>query len=590
MKWSNSDADLLAEIDKDARAQSFLNGYSTQFYLACDDERLYFAGPQRPNFIAVSQSDGKMLWQQPDGVRHVVAHPQGVFAITDIRNKIKSGRIDTSNGELLEELYPRRGCTRVTGSLDSLFLRARNGTIRQLLDGDRSVNNIAPMRPPCHSGVIISDGMLCWGPWMCGCNLSFYGHVGLGPKSSRPEPNQRIERFSVSSARGALVTSKRADWPRRVLCGVETPTSSVSVEQPVSRCWDIQIGDHPTPALIADGLVVLADGRGVVQAVDQRAGKNRWTYYLDGPVFAAPQISGGIVVVGGADGRVHAVRLTDGKLLWRHLIAIRDERIHFYDRLISRWPVSGGIVVQNGVVYAAAGIAHYDGLRVCALSLNDGQPIWCNNSSGVVNRELRNGVSLQGPLHIKGDELRFAGGSPYSTARYRLHDGEFLNDPYEKPEDHQKGTASPALYPLYGQFVSLHHRLSDGRILDARVMYEGSKPTPLALYPAGSNLTQRANLASRRSSALWQQPAGTRYNAFVVCRESHIVHAEQTGSRFAPQARLVCTRIADGNEIWSHALPQSVVRNGCSVAADGTTIVCMRDGEILALRGGPPTR
>ncbi|MBL7044334.1 MAG: PQQ-binding-like beta-propeller repeat protein [Pirellulaceae bacterium] len=103
-------------------------------------------------------------------------------------------------------------------------------------------------------------------------------------------------------------------------------------------------------------------------------------------------------------------------------------------------------------------------------------------------------------------------------------------------------------------------------------------------------MTQRANLGSRRSSALWQQPAGTRYNAFVVCRESHILHAEQTGSRFAPQARLVCTRITDGDEIWSHTLPQPVVSNGCSVAADGTIVVCLRDGGILALRGGPPTR
>ncbi|MHC4405726.1 MAG: outer membrane protein assembly factor BamB family protein [Planctomycetota bacterium] len=357
----------------------------------------------------------------------------------------------------------------------------------------------------------------------------------------------------------------------------------------MSRCWDIKIGDHPTPALIAGGLVVLADRRGVVQAVDQAAGKNRWTYYVDGPVFAAPQISGGVVVVGASDGRVYALRLADGKLLWRRLVALRDERIHFYDRLISRWPVSGGIVVNEGVVYAAAGIAHYDGLRVCALSLNDGRPIWCNDSSGVVNRGLRNGVSLQGPLYIRDDELRFAGGSPYSIARYRLKDGSLLNEPFSEPEDLQKGTASPTLYPLYGQFVALRHRLSDGRILDAQVMYEGSQPTPLGLYPAGSNLTQRASRTSRRGPALWQRAAGTRYNAFVVCRESHVLHAEQTGSRFAPRARLTCTGIADGNEVWSYTLPQPAVRNGCSVAPDGMIIVCLRDGEILALRPGQPT-
>ena len=37
------------------------------------------------------------------------------------------------------------------------------------------------MRPPCQDGVIISDGNLYWGPWMCGCQLSLYGHICLAP-------------------------------------------------------------------------------------------------------------------------------------------------------------------------------------------------------------------------------------------------------------------------------------------------------------------------------------------------------------------------------------------------------------------------
>jgi outer membrane protein assembly factor BamB len=356
----------------------------------------------------------------------------------------------------------------------------------------------------------------------------------------------------------------------------------------VEERWTIKMGDQPTPAVIAAGFVVSADRRGVIRAVDQATGRNQWTYYLDGPVFASPQIDKGVVVAGGADGRVYAIRLTDGKLLWRHLVAIRDERIHFYDRLISRWPVSGGIIVHRGVVYAAAGISHFDGLRVCAMSLEDGQQIWCNDSSGVVNPELGNGVSLQGPLHISGDELRFAGGSPYTIARYRLRDGRLMNEPFEKPEAFQTGTASPALYPLYGQFVTLRHRLNDGRILDAQIMYEGSQPTPLGLYPAGSDMKRQPNRTAVMSRAIWKQPVGRRYNAFVVSRDSHILHAEQTGSRFEPRARLACTRISDGKEVWSYSLPRPVVRNGCSVAADGTIILCLRNGEILAL--GPRQR
>ena len=42
-----------------------------------------------------------------------------------------------------------------------------------------TAQHIAPMRPPCQDGVIISDGNLFWGPWMCGCQLSLYGHISL---------------------------------------------------------------------------------------------------------------------------------------------------------------------------------------------------------------------------------------------------------------------------------------------------------------------------------------------------------------------------------------------------------------------------
>ena len=41
--------------------------------------------------------------------------------------------------------------------------------------------HIAPMRPPCQDGVLVSNGHLYWGPWMCGCALSLYGNIALSP-------------------------------------------------------------------------------------------------------------------------------------------------------------------------------------------------------------------------------------------------------------------------------------------------------------------------------------------------------------------------------------------------------------------------
>ncbi len=36
------------------------------------------------------------------------------------------------------------------------------------------------MRPQCHDGVTVANGMLYWWPSMCDCQLSIYGVSGLG--------------------------------------------------------------------------------------------------------------------------------------------------------------------------------------------------------------------------------------------------------------------------------------------------------------------------------------------------------------------------------------------------------------------------
>ena len=82
--------------------------------------------------------------------------------------------------------------------------------------------------------------------------------------------------------------------------------------------------------------------------------------------------------------------------------------IPVYGKLISTWPVAGGVVVQDGVVYAAAGIAHYDGTHVYALDAASGQLEWYNDSSGVTSEKANHGVSLQGSLYVQAGEPKLA--------------------------------------------------------------------------------------------------------------------------------------------------------------------------------------
>lgn len=84
--------------------------------------------------------------------------------------------------------------------------------------------------------------------------------------------------------------------------------------------------------------------------------------------------------------------------------------IPVYGKLISTWPVAGGVVVHKGIVYAAAGIAHYDCTYVVALDAVTGEVKWYNDESGALSEKVNSGISLQGDLSIQRNELCFTGG------------------------------------------------------------------------------------------------------------------------------------------------------------------------------------
>ena len=81
------------------------------------------------------------------------------------------------------------------------------------------------------------------------------------------------------------------------------------------------------------------------------------------------------------------------------------------------------VVVDNGVLYAAAGIANYDGTHVYALDAISGKLKWHNDSSGSLSG-AQEGVSLQGELSLRDGTLCFPGGTMCGTARYDLRTGE----------------------------------------------------------------------------------------------------------------------------------------------------------------------
>ena len=587
--WKTSAPDLLAAIGPNGRAQHYVTGYSTTTYIKCNDEMLLFAGPQRSRLVAAATADGKLLWQKPNGNSQLVLRDDGIYAAGPGATGCKMAY---ATGNVLAQLPARRACTRATGSVDSIFYRTTGGTVRVDV-ASNTAHHIAPIRPPCQDGVIISDGLLYWGPWMCGCQLSLYGHVCLAPAREfnfRPEvDDSRLQTASAAVASDNAVEVRPGDWPcyrgnnrRTAVAHVAIPRSGVKrqwIFNPPAPC-------RATAPVTAGRLVFFGDDSGVVRALDAD-GKLRWKAHTGGAVFCSPAVAKGRVFVGSADGRVYAFDAATGQRLWCFRAAPAERWIPVYGKLISTWPVSGGVVVHGGVVYAAAGIAHYDGTYVYALDAATGKPRWCNDTSGTVSAQFNSGVSLQGNLYIRGGELCFSAGNVHDTARYDLATGKCLNQPNQSVRSNFR-TAFYAYYPRYGQYVSLNHTLADGRSLNYQASYDGAKHTRLALLAPVAPGAKPQRQTDRRQGpmrrTLWQEPSGRAFNSFIVSGDV-LLAAGTAGPYSSKGAFLAAVDVKDGSDIWRQELPAAVVKGGTAVDHDGRLFVSLENGQVLCLSG-----
>ncbi len=593
--WKNRDPDLLAAIGPNGAAQDYVSGYATQTYMKCDDQRVYFAGPQRPRLVVASADDGRLLWQRTPGNLQLVLRDDGFYCVGPEQGAEDAGAKYSFDGVRLVSLPKRRACTRATGGVDSVFYRATGGTVRLDTETNRA-EHIAPMRPPCQDGVIISDGLLFWGPWMCGCQLSLYGHICLGPADaprSTDVVEPQLQQWADASRALATWDLSPGDWPAYQHDSWRSSYTAVEVPESVRQAWTCRVTSTnlPTAPVMAGGWTFVADRDGAVRALDEQ-GQQVWIAHMGGPVYYPPAVADGRLLLGSADGRVYALEAATGRLLWSYRVAPEARWIPVYDALMSTWPVAGGVVVEDGVVYAAAGISHFDGTHVVALDAATGRTRWRNDSSGRLSSEVNCGISLQGELMIRGHELWFLGGGDYLFARYDLRTGQCLNEPqHDLASEFQ--TAFYPYYPMYAKYASLFHTFRDGRTLKYAASYDGSDYSPLQfLEPAAPIQAAPARQAAKpRAAALqrkeeerkpvWETARPQLYTAFVITPNTLLAAGPDPDLEGRPT--LWALRLADGSPLWETALPALPVKAGLAIDRRQHITVSMENGEVLCL-------
>ena len=601
---------LFNALGADLDRQDWRTNWRTTAYLKCSDDALYFAGPTIDKLLAVSAKDGSILWEDSYNNFQLVLRDDGLYGISGQIDMHKSKKFDPLTGKVLAEFdTKRRACTRPNGASDAILYRAEGGSIR--LDvASQTPLWISPMRPQCFDGVTISNGLLYWWPSVCDCQATLYGITCLGPAgefdfSQKATDDERLEQYDLSVT-GNLENTP-ADWSTFRANNYCNVTTEAVIPDNIQRLWWFtpDTAFTPTAPVSVGSLLFFSGSDGIVRALESTTGELRWKSYTGGPVRYPPTVWEGRLLVGSGDGWVYAFEATTGRLLWKFNAAPEHRKIPVYGSLMSTWPVSSGVIIEDGIAYFAAGIVNYDGTYVYALDAATGKIKWQNNTSGHLDSESYTGVSVQGHMLINNGKLYLASGTSVSPAIFDLEDGRCLNDLATLKLFGSVAPRGSELYkigdkvvvggmPLYGDpdfpvfdpsvTEKMLHTTANGRdilLLNNRMILSYNNITKQILNNSVYDLADEAAHIIKpwgkliiKNDPLWEYDCGEAY-AMVRCNNAIVLSAKR-------QTNLIeVLDINNGKRLWSHSSIPSPLPWGLIVDREGRIIVTLKDGQII---------
>ncbi len=310
------------------------------------------------------------------------------------------------------------------------------------------------------AGVLPANGLVYTFPHACGCAPWLRGFLGLataemykadaaatstirlqtgpGYHTEIQNPKSKIQN-STDWPTYRHDTRRSGSTPARGPARLNTLWEHVVADvahSPLTAQWDLKDGGRLSSPVVADRLAFVAasdDHR--VWAFETDSGKPRWSYTAGGRVDCPPTITAGLCLFGARDGWVTCLQAQTGTLLWRFRAAPREKRIVAYGQLESPWPVTGGVLVFDGLAYFVAG-RHADadgGVIVFAVEPRTGKLVWSKRPQGypgvpdVLNGE---GQSIQ----MASWQFDAKTGKDGGAAQTRLRGGRLglLNDAWYK--------------------------------------------------------------------------------------------------------------------------------------------------------------
>ena len=305
--------------------------------------------------------------------------------------------------------------------------------------------------------------------------LRYNGHQSIYPSLVVNHMNNKWHKIYFQLCAATIITAMLpsdvlSDWPTYRADASRSGYTQDRLAAELGNQWEFKLPHPPEPAWPRDERmpfdrapqIVAARDRvlfgstvdGKIYGLHAQTGELTWTFATDGPVRFAPTIWKDRAFCTSDDGYLYALRLADGKLLWKKRGGLDDQMILGNERLTSKWPARGGAAVVSGTVYFAAGIWPSDGIFLYALDAETGATKWVNDSSGGIymaqphgGANARSGVSAQGYLVASGDKLLMPTGRAVPAA-FDRNTGKFLYFHLQK-YGHNGGAQTMAVGDLF---------------------------------------------------------------------------------------------------------------------------------------------
>jgi outer membrane protein assembly factor BamB len=200
---------------------------------------------------------------------------------------------------------------------------------------------------------------------------------------------------------------------------------------------------------VGEGVLIVGSSDGDVVALDVTNGSQRWRKSVNSEVLARPLIANDLVIIRTVDGHVEGLSLADGSTRW----AV-DEQVPRLTLRGTAQPVLAGDKV----------IAGFDSGKVLAIDVRNGDVLWdtiVNAPSG--RTELERLADIDAPAHVVGDDI-FVVGFQGRVAMLALDSGQIW---WARDASSYRGFAMDEenLYLTNADSVVIAMKRSDGAVL-----------------------------------------------------------------------------------------------------------------------------